>query len=169
MATAKSTMMSETQDIQRRMAQVRRELHQEAQEVVRGAQSMTDWKSMVRGHPWLSLGIAATVGYLIVPSRRQVAPTILTLPSAAPSGQLIASATPAPAKPKKSGWGAIGTVFGLVAPIVVRAAQNYAMNYVEQVLTARTLTPPAEPSTRPTNRPGSPLSSDAFRRGPSGA
>ena len=79
MATAKSTA-AEITEIQRRMAQVRRELHEEVREAVKGAQSLTDWRSQVRHHPWLALGAAAAVGYLIVPRRRQEpAPTIVAV------------------------------------------------------------------------------------------
>ena len=51
MATAKSTP-AEINEIQRRMAQIRRELHEEVREAVKGAQSLTDWRSQVRHHPW---------------------------------------------------------------------------------------------------------------------
>jgi hypothetical protein len=162
-------MTTETQEIQRRMAQVRRDLHQEAQEVVRGAQSMTDWKSLVKGHPWLSLGIAATVGYLIVPTRRSVTPTIVTLPASVPAVQTLAGAPASTStKSKRTGWNVLGTAFSLVAPIAVRAAQNYAMNYLEQFLAAQTLTPPTVEPEMPGRGPGAAFSHDKGRRGPNG-
>ncbi len=168
MATAKSTMMAESQEIQRRMAQVRRDLHQEAQQVVRGAQSMTDWKGMVKAHPWLALGISATVGYFIVPSRRvAAAPTIVTLPAVHHSAEPLVTAGAEKSNPpeKRSRWGVLGTVFSLVAPIAVRAAQNYAMNYVEQMLAGQTMMPPAEAVSDPRTRLRSSDGKDAARSG----
>ena len=76
MATANSTISAEISDIQRRMAQVRHEMHQEVQGAVKGARSLTDWRSLVRSHPWLSLGVAAAAGYLIVPKRRWETPAV---------------------------------------------------------------------------------------------
>jgi hypothetical protein len=133
MATAKSTT-AEITDIQRRMAQIRRELHENVRDAVEGAQSLTDWRSHVRHHPWLTLGAAAVVGYLIVPKRReQPAPAIVAVaPAAAPA---ISQAVKA--EPKKKRWGIIGSAVGLLAPIAVRAAQNYAIQYLEQWIAAR--------------------------------
>jgi hypothetical protein len=130
MATAKSTP-AEILEIQRRMAQVRHELHEDVREAVKGAQELTDWRSQVRNHPWLALGAAVAVGYLIVPRRREPAPAIVTV---APAAAAVPSsaAVPQAAAPEKKRWGLIGSAFGLLAPIAVRAAQNYAIQYLEQ-------------------------------------
>ena len=128
MATAKSTP-AEILEIQRRMAQVRRELHEDVREAVKGAQELTDWRSQVRNHPWLALGAATAVGYLIVPRRREPSPAIVAVAPAA---------VHQPAAPeKKKRWGLIGSAFGLLAPIAVRAAQNYAIQYLEQWIAAQ--------------------------------
>lgn len=124
MATAKSTPADVT-EIQRRMAQIRHELHEDVREAVKGAQSLTDWRSQVRNHPWLALGAAAAVGYFLVP-RRHPAPAIVAVAPAAPVVQPSAEA------PRKKRWGLIGSAVGLLAPIAVRAAQNYAIQYLEQ-------------------------------------
>ena len=131
MATAKSSP-AEITEIQRRMAQIRRELHEEVREAVKGAQSLTDWRSQVRNHPWLALGAAAAVGYLIVPRRQRPAPAIVAVPRAAAVPPAIAAAAR-----KKKRWGLIGSAFGLLAPIAVRAAQNYAIQYLEQWIAAQ--------------------------------
>jgi hypothetical protein len=125
MATAKTTPADVT-EIQRRMAQIRHELHQDVREAVKGAQSLTDWRSHLRNHPWLALGAAVTVGYLIVP-RRHSAPAIVTVAPALPTAHAAVAAAP-----KKKRWGLIGSAVGLLAPIAVRAAQNYAIQYLEQ-------------------------------------
>lgn len=132
MATAKSTT-AEITEIQRRMAQVRHDLHEEVREAVKGAQSLTDWRSQVGNHPWLALGAAAIVGYMIVPRRhREPAPTIVAV---SPQAASVAAA-PA-AEPRKKRWGLIGSAVGLLAPIAVRAAQNYAIQYLEQWMAAQ--------------------------------
>jgi hypothetical protein len=134
MGTAKSTP-AEIIEIQRRMAQVRRELHEEVREAVKGAQSLTDWKSQVRNHPWLALGAAAAVGYLVVPRRQQRAPAIVTL---APAAAVPAATPSSQAEPeKRKRWGLIGSAIGLMAPIAVRAAQNYAIQYLETWIAAQ--------------------------------
>lgn len=134
MSTAKPTS-AEIIEIQRRMAQVRHELHEEVREAVKGAQSLTDWRSQVRNHPWLALGAAVALGYLLVPKRRhEPAPTIVAVgpqPAALPT----AAATEEPKRKKR--WGLIGSAVGMLAPVAVRAAQNYAIQYLEQWLAAQ--------------------------------
>jgi hypothetical protein len=135
MAMAKSTTTGEILDIQRRMAQIRHELHVEAREVVKGAQSLTDWRNLVRNHPWLTLGAAAAAGYLIVP-RRAPAPTVVAVSPPAP-----VLTAPAPAQserpPRGRRFSILGTALSLLGPIVVRAAQNYAIQSMEQWLAAQ--------------------------------
>ena len=89
MATAKSTP-ADINEIQRRMAQIRRDLHEDVREVVKGAQSLTDWRSQVRSHPWLALGAAAALGYFVVPKRN---------PAPAPAIVAVAPAVGRPADP----------------------------------------------------------------------
>jgi hypothetical protein len=133
MATAKSTPADIT-EIQRRMAQIRRELHEDVRGAVEGAQSLTDWRSQVRNHPWLALGAAAALGYLIVPRRRpDPVPAIVTVAPPAAAAAVAAS----PAAPRKRRWGLLGSAMGLLAPIAVRAAQNYAIQYLEQWVTSQ--------------------------------
>ena len=149
MATAKSTPADVT-EIQRRMAQVRHELHEEVREAVKGAQSLTDWRSQVRNHAWLALGAAAVVGYMLVPRRRrEPAPTIVTVAPPAPSAAqaLLQPAAAAPQPKKRSGL--MGSAFSLLAPIAVRAAQNYAIQYLEQWISAQPAG--AGPGSRPSS------------------
>ena len=148
MATAKATTTAEILDIQRRMAQIRHELHVEAREVVKGAQSLTDWRSLVRNYPWLALGAVAAVGYLIVP-RRSETPTVVAVNPPA-----LAASLPAQPEqpPRRRRWGILSTALGLLGPIVVRAAQNYAIQSMEQWLAAQPSGGPAP--TEPGPRPG---------------
>ena len=44
---------------------------------------------------------------------------------------------PSAGAPEKKRWGLIGSALSLLAPIAVRAAQNYAIQYLEQWITAQ--------------------------------
>ena len=140
MATAKSSPTTEIGEIQRKMARVRHDLHEDVREAVKGAQSLTDWRSVVRSHPWLALATASLTGYLIVPRRRSEGPAVVAVsvpptgpPALAPAHHLDLSSVGAPRK--KRVWGLVGSVLGLLAPVAIRAAQNYAAQYLEQRLT----------------------------------
>lgn len=58
-----------TTAIRQRMKEVRQELDEDVQEIVEGARDLRDWRSYVRSYPWVCLGAAVAVGYLIVPRR----------------------------------------------------------------------------------------------------
>jgi hypothetical protein len=55
------------QEIRRQMAEVRGQLSREVRSLAESAKAKTDWRYYYRQHPWLFLGAAAVVGYLIVP------------------------------------------------------------------------------------------------------
>ena len=56
-----------TQAILRRMEEVRCDVDEDVQEIVEGARDMGKWRYYVRTYPWICLGAALAVGYLIVP------------------------------------------------------------------------------------------------------
>ncbi|MCU0720959.1 MAG: hypothetical protein MUC83_14710 [Pirellula sp.] len=60
----------ETEDILRRMGEIRDELDEGVQEIVERAREMKDWRTYVQAYPWLFLGSAVVAGYLMVPRRR---------------------------------------------------------------------------------------------------
>jgi hypothetical protein len=143
MATANSPDSTEISNIQRRMAQIRREMHQDVQGAVHGAQSLTDWRSLIRGHPWVALGLAAVAGYLIVPKRVRETQA-LAAPSGTPPEATPITARNQPAPARHAEASTIGTVFSLVAPVAVRAAQNYALKRFERWLEEHPLHPMAQ-------------------------
>jgi len=113
------------------MAQIRREMHEDVQGAVRGAQSLTDWKSIVGSYPWAAISVAVGVGYLLVPHRGSQPKTA----NATIAGALREQAVPAPfPQTPKVPFRPVGAAFGLLAPVLIRAAQNYALNYFEQWL-----------------------------------
>ena len=128
-----ASTLSEVDEIRRHMAQIRRELHEDVQGVVRGAEATTDWRRYVKNYPWVALGVAFGVGYLVVPRKRQPQGLITKyFPSQLdrPATQTIA---PQP-EPKKKGKGIFKTLVGLATPFVLKSAQGYAMQYFEQYL-----------------------------------
>ena len=163
MATTKPSM--NVADIQRQMAQIRHDMHQEVQGAVQGARTLTDWKSLVRSYPWLSLSVAAAVGYFVVPRRRSDAPTVVAVAARSPEFLASAGAENKQERARSTGWGVTATAFSLLAPIVVRAAQNYALTYFEQWLANHPLASPAgnqqDSRARPSREP-------ARSSGPSG-
>jgi hypothetical protein len=77
------------------------------------------------------MGAAVAVGYLIVPRKHRPTTTLQIAPSQV--AQAVAAEPLQPAEPKK-GKGLLGTAFGLVAPLVFRTAQGYALQFAEQWL-----------------------------------
>ncbi len=61
----------QAQAIRQRMEEVRCDLDQDVQGIVEGARDMGDWRSYFRSYPWVCLGAAVAVGYLLVPSRSE--------------------------------------------------------------------------------------------------
>jgi hypothetical protein len=133
MPTSSAASSGELGELQRRMAQIRREMHADVQGAVRGAQSLTDWRSLVGNHPWAALGVALGVGYLVVPHRSSQPKTSTPIISEAPRAPAVVS--PA-SQSRKDRFRPVGMAFGLLGPVLVRAAQNYALNHLEQWLAA---------------------------------
>jgi hypothetical protein len=125
-------------ELQRRMAQIRREMHEDVQGAVRGAQSLTDWRSIAGSHPWAALSVAVGVGYLLVPHRKSQPKANTGAIAEAPREQAIVTAS---SQTRNVGFRPVGAAFGLLAPVLIRAAQNYALNYFEQWLAAHPFNP----------------------------
>jgi hypothetical protein len=123
------------------MAQIRRELHEDIQMVVAGAESASDWRHYVRRYPWAALGLTMVVGYLVVPRRRPTSHRIAEetvedletffrkRPRTKPAETDAKAEAKAEKKEKKAGL--FGMLFGMLSPIALRAAQSYAAGYVE--------------------------------------
>jgi ElaB/YqjD/DUF883 family membrane-anchored ribosome-binding protein len=59
------------EDITAAMAQLRRDLDRDVRGISRQAHQATHWESYVKKFPVAALGIAAVVGYCLVPARRE--------------------------------------------------------------------------------------------------
>jgi hypothetical protein len=123
-----ASVQESVDDIRRRMAEIRSELHHDMTAVVEGASSAVDWRSYVRERPWVSLGAAFALGYVLVPRRAPatgVEPALL----------LTQNRAAEPPKPGPSlAWRALRTAAGLALPVAARAAQGYAVRWVEGFL-----------------------------------
>jgi len=132
------------EEIQRQMRDVRSELRNDVQDLVDNARVMTDWHYYVRSYPWLCLGAAAAVGYLLVPSRVQVfKPDAQMLANLVRQHQL---AVKTEVKPQPSG-GLLGGLVNMAAGAALQGAMAIASQQLNQFL--RGLAAPASPPPQP--------------------
>jgi hypothetical protein len=163
-ATAPTT--NNVDDIRRKMAQIRMELHQDVQGLVAGTEAASDWKYYVRHYPWAAMGAAALVGFLIVPrKRRSVTATAhqaaevavqkvvdqvaaASNGAAAPRGEASSKAK-GKARHEKDGAketskaGMVGLALGFAGPILKRLAQTYVTGHLETFLAQQGLLDPS--------------------------
>ena len=59
-------------DIRQRMAELRRSLAYDVEDVSRGATAMTDPSYYVRRFPWAAVAIAAAAGYMLIPKKKEL-------------------------------------------------------------------------------------------------
>lgn len=60
------------EDIERQMAEMRSALQQDVRILATEARTLADWRTHFRAHPWLFCGIAAALGFMLVPRARKV-------------------------------------------------------------------------------------------------
>lgn len=109
----------QAEQLRREMAQVRRNLVEEADQIAEHARTVTDWRYYVRTYPWASMAVAAAVGYIVVPRRLEVlTPDPDTLARLARQDRLVVKPK-AEAEPKK---GLPGTLFTFLSSMVIRGA-----------------------------------------------
>jgi hypothetical protein len=113
-------------DIRRRMALIRRDLHADVQGVVAKAEAAADWRRYLTMYPWVSLGAALALGYWIVPKR---SPQAISYVESAPPPPVAPSAREEAVVQKK---GLLGAAVGMVAPLAIRLAQGYALKLLDQ-------------------------------------
>jgi hypothetical protein len=146
-----ATALSEVDEIRRQMAMIRSELHHDMREVVAGASAAADWRAYVRQHPWIAAGLAFASGYMLVPRRR----------SGGSNGSLPVTSAPNPLHSRPQTPGRIHLLrgmLGLIGPVLLRAAQSYALNFIENRLINNPPgeSPPPDPRAQePTRRPDS--------------
>jgi hypothetical protein len=79
------------------MSQIRRDLDEHVDEIVDSARQLTDWRAYIGANPWPFLGVAAGLGYLVMPTRVTVdRPVADTLASLARQGEIQITRKPEP-------------------------------------------------------------------------
>lgn len=125
------TVSNKADDIRRGMDRLRQQMHREITDVRAGTEAATSWHYYVRRYPWAALATAAAVGYLLVPRRRRDGSQRAWNP--------VAEKSSGPSAPPRKGL--LGLAVGFLGPIAVRAAQGYAVNYLDALLSPTGVTP----------------------------
>ena len=120
-----SPIPNDPDDIRRRMALIRRELHADVQGVVAKAEAAADWRRYLTMYPWVSLSAALALGYWIVPKRTPRAISYVEAASPPP----VLTAREEAAVEKKS---LLGAAIGMLAPLAMRMAQGYALKLLDE-------------------------------------
>jgi ElaB/YqjD/DUF883 family membrane-anchored ribosome-binding protein len=137
-STITSPDTNDVDEIRRRMALIRHELHEDVREVVATAEAATDWRYYVSRYPWVSLGTAFALGYFIVPRRRRSLAGIATKSDISKVADAVESARQSvietateKAETRKKGRGLLSMALGLAAPLAMRAARSYLVSFAE--------------------------------------
>lgn len=151
----------EVDDVRRRMALIRRDIHADVSDVVEVVGETFDWRAPIRNHPYVALGAGLLAGYLLAP-REKAAPsptrrTPTTLAASSPIGAARAE-PPRTAKAdhsKPAGRRLPGWVGGMVWPLVNQSIQSYAAMWLEDQIKQR-----MNPDRRPPDEPAPPSSAE---------
>jgi ElaB/YqjD/DUF883 family membrane-anchored ribosome-binding protein len=76
---------SDPEMLQRRMNAVRQELDEDFQQVSQRVRELGVWQSYMKHYPWLCLGTAASLGYLIIPKKKNLRGSAIALQAQGPS------------------------------------------------------------------------------------
>jgi len=134
MATIEPGSTTEISNIQRQMARARLEIHQDVGGAMDGVHALTDWRTIVRSHPWLSLAIAAALGYAVIPRRSTKQPARSASSALEPNVGAMARPAESSGTAGHGKWDPLWSAYALIAPIAVRLAQVYATQYLENWL-----------------------------------
>lgn len=125
------------EQIRRRMQSLRTDLHQDVREVVISTREMTDWKTYVRRYPWVCVGLAAGVGFFLVPTKvhkEYVQPSDEQVMKLAKEDRLHVNTEPV-GRPKAS---LVTTALTFVMSAVLRSAMAYAGQQLGKTLQGMT-------------------------------
>lgn len=101
------------------MKRIRRDIGQGVQDIDQHMENMVDWRHYVRTYPWVCLGTAVVLGFLIIPKRSTTKRVLRSLSELAKSGQLAS-------KPALSSTGGLaGGLLATAAGIAIREATAY--------------------------------------------
>jgi hypothetical protein len=119
------------EQIQAEMQRVRTEMRADMKEMVAGARDLTDWRHYVRSAPWLTLGAAAAVGYMLVPSRTVIVrPAAQDLLELAKAQKLVVNVDSKATKKQTL----LGTLAGMAVGAIVQGGLAIATQQIDQFL-----------------------------------
>lgn len=105
------------------MRRVRKDLERDVVKLSEDARQVTDWRYLVKRHPYASAGLAALVGYALVPGKKQiVTASRKDIESLVRAGKLQIVADGEPAKQP----GLLATSLLAVGTVAARAVMAYA-------------------------------------------
>jgi hypothetical protein len=137
---ALATGPNDIDEIYHRMAVIRRELHSNVRESVAGAEAFVDWGRYTWTYPWVGLGAAAAVGYVLYRGSHQKATTdATTLADGTEAGGPVAAAGAKGRERSKIPWKLLLVAWDIMFPVAVRAGQNYLLYWLEQQYPTRRL------------------------------
>jgi len=117
------------ESVQARMQQLRCEIDGDMEDMAASAHTMVEWKHYVKTCPWVCLGTAVALGFLIVPKRSTaIRSDLATLTELARTGHLVVK--PAPAATR----GLFDALLATVANIAIRKATAYLGQSAERLL-----------------------------------
>jgi len=119
------------ESVQREMRMLRDDLREDVADVVDSAQQLGDWRIYVRQYPWLCLGAAVAVGYMVVPQVTQiVSPDASTLAKLSKRNQLVVKKNPQPQARSSVANG----LFSLATSMAMRGAMGYLGTQMGKIL-----------------------------------
>jgi hypothetical protein len=123
---------AEAEAIQRQMRSVREDMRADVRELVVSAREMTDWTIYVKAYPWLCLGAALAVGFVIVPSRSVIVkPDAEGLIELAKRNKLVVKMHETPPPPKKRG-GLMAELLGLATGTLLQTGIKLITSQISQ-------------------------------------
>ena len=140
---------AEIEQLRREMARIRREIHADVNVAARHLSNTLNWRGYVRDAPWAAAGAALGVGLLVswmlVPRRRiQVVQRSQAEASSRPPRYEEPTEREVEQQARRKGLASMA--LGFLAPIALRVAQNYAIQFIEDRLLAPSSSPWAGPS-----------------------
>ena len=119
--------------VRARMQGIRCDIDQDLEDVSASAQSLVDWRHYVTTYPWVCVGAAAAIGFLIVPKRSAATNSDLPAPTEpASTSQPVAAVAPVAAP--SVARGVFDALVGAVVGVVVREAVAYLGQNTERLL-----------------------------------
>jgi len=133
------------------MAELRRELIHDVQDVTRSAKAMASPSFYMRKFPWATLAIAAGVGYMLIPKKKQVVhPDMEALAELVRKNQVQINT----AKASEESQGMVKTLVVMGLTYAAKAGMNYVFQQLATAAKAEPKPAPSSPVDEPTDVTG---------------